>query len=251
MTGETPIEVSWMEKLSHPRLPHLDLHDLLELLYKFQCKRIEAISERLGNLDGGKIYMLGKMKNYVVDKSMSIYRAGCFPFVPVLPKGKLFTFYDIMMASSSTEDRITPSLNLKWIEDTPEHKSPHEIPYIIFNIYIGDDEKGLSPRNGLAKIVKNRRTPINMADALAVRFHMDFIKKRPFHVCGSIYRNHLVPGLCNTQDGTLTCTDPDGLKEGWVCPSYEESMVAFSWHGVTSPKAFLDFLNRRKKTSGG
>jgi hypothetical protein len=247
MTGETPIEVSWMEKLSHPRLSHLDLHDLLELLYKSQCKRMEEMSATLKNLDRGRIYMLGKMKNYVVEKSMSIYKTGCFPFVPVLPKGDLFTFYDIIMASSSQEDPLTPSLNLKLIEDVPAHKSPHVIPYIIFNIHIGDDKEGLSPREGLTRIIENKRTPFNLADALAVRFQIDMIKKRPFHVCGSVYRKNLVPGLCSSQYGTLTWAGLDDSKEGWICPSYETSMVAFSWHGVTSPKAYSNFLIGKKE----
>ena len=237
-------EQAWMDDWNTPNLPAYYRRDLLEILYKMQIKRFEEMSTNLYNLDFGKIYRLGKTKNKVVEKAMAIYRPDCFPFVPVLPKGSLFTFYDIIKAIPSNEGPWVPSLSLKQVTDV-EH---HRIPYVIFNIRYGKDTRSLSPREGLKRIEVQKLHPINLSQGLAIRTHIQLFRDReqPFHCCGSTYGEgkKFVPGLHHARDqSNLTFTEQDQIREKWVCPSYEESMTT-SWHGLLSPKAYADVFRR-------
>jgi len=238
--SETEIETSWMSTLSHPNLSGLSLHDLLELLYKLQCKRLEEISAKLSNMDSGMIHMLGKAKNRVVGMAGKAYRSDRFPFVPVIPRGNLITFYDIIQASSSEGDQWIQSMGLKWLNDLPAYKSHHIFPYIIFSINPGEDTLGMCPRDGREKIKTRNGTPLSFAQGLAVRAHMEMFKTRPFYACASTFDGkESVPGFQNSPDGTMSRTDSDRARPGWVCPSFGSSTAAISWHGVISPKSYI------------
>lgn len=237
-------EQSWVNDWSTPNLPMYYRRDLLEILYKMQIKRLEEMSEKLHNLDFGKIYRLSKTKNKVVKRAIEIYRPDCFPFVPVLPKGELFTFYDIIRAMPSDNNPWIPSLNLKHLVDM-EH---HHLPCVILNVRFGKETRGMSPREGLKSIEAQKLHPINMSQGLAIRTHIQLFRDRgqPFHCCGSTYGEgrKFIPGLHYAHDGSnLTFTEQDQARENWVCPSFEEILTT-SYHGLFSPKAYVDFFRR-------
>lgn len=250
--------IAWMKRWDQGNFSNAEKYDMLKRLFKFQLKRLEELQydclvpekdKHVGELDSRSVYRLAKMKNKVIAKAMEIGKPGLVPFLPVLPRKIINTFHVIMQLYNSGENWY-PSLQLNKV-DMGKETSPYHVPYFIFNIDQGWETAGLSPQNGRNDILAKGFHPMNLAEALADQMHTNILKQLFIHACGSTYRENkkAVPDLYIDEQGNfgMKSGDVDKAKSGFVCPSYQDHMVAISWRGIISPKAWIRFKKRPKK----
>lgn len=250
--------VLWMEEWNKPDLSDQEKYGLLKHLFKSQLKRLEGLQydcvvhkneQNVGELDPRSVYRLAKMKNKVIAKAMEIGKPGFIPFLPVLPRKIVDTFYVIMQLYYSGENWY-PSLHFNKV-DMGKETSPYSVPYFIFNIDEGWSTKGLSPENSRLQIAKKEFRAMNLAEVLAYQMHTNILKLSSVHACGSTYRENkkFVPDMYIDEQGNfgLNWSAIDISKQGFISPSYETSLVAISWRGIISPKAWIRFKSRPKK----
>lgn len=250
--------VLWMREWDKPNLSDTEKRFLLKRLFKFQLKRLEGLQydcvihekdQHVGELDSRDIYRLAKMQKPIINWATLNVMPGCIPFLPVLPRKIVNTFHVVMQLYNSGENWY-PSINFNKV-DMGKETSPHLVPYFILNVDQGWLTAGLSPEDSRAQITARGFHAMNLAEALADQMHTNILKLSSIYACGSSYREtkKFVPDLCINPNGNfgLNWSAIDKPKRGFISPSYETSMVAISWRGIISPKAWVRFNKRPKK----
>jgi len=131
------------------------------------------------------VELLTRQKSAVLSKASEMtFEDGHIPFIPVIPRSYR-SLYDLIAMVINKNKQGHCYLSPTVITDLI--KTPDD-PYYIYNIENGEDLLGKSPENAEKILKEQSRSPLTVAEVMALATHTDVLKEHNVWILGSRYK---------------------------------------------------------------